>query len=283
MEKVTEGESDLGLKRWLLPAACFAVALIGFGSVQNWIFYSEASSRSQIEYQEAREQIAADCRLPASSNACSTEIMDEAREDQRAEFDLYSQKAMALWTAIMGTMAVIGASLSAVGIYLIWRTWDATREAADNSRRTLRSFVAKERALLIPQKLNESRYEEHDGTQTSGFAVELVNGGQAPGTVILNQWAFISEPFWPGGFDEIQSDRRTLVPDGDGRTPFMPDDSDPSIGTVRYLVGVVTYETLENEKFTTPYSYRLERIDHPYGSHRYSSQPVQMHGMPHHT
>jgi hypothetical protein len=37
---------------------------------------------------------------------------------------------MALWTAIMGAMAVVGVSLSDVGIYLIWQTWGATRHAA---------------------------------------------------------------------------------------------------------------------------------------------------------
>ena len=44
--------------------------------------------------------------------------------------DLKAQREMAWWTKVMGWAAGIGILLGAVSIWLIWRTWDATREAA---------------------------------------------------------------------------------------------------------------------------------------------------------
>ena len=271
------------MKRWLIPAALFALALVSYGGVQNWIYYSDASRHAAAYSRDANNQIAAECSVPETALSCERQIDNAAREDQRDEYDLYSQKAMALWTGIMGAMAVVGIALSGVGVYLIWRTWDATREAADNSRKTLRSFIAKERALLVPQDIYETQYERPDGVHVSGFAVNLFNGGHAPGTVLLTQWAFIDQPFWPEGFDELHSDRRTIIPEGKGRTPFIQEDKEASLGQVRYLVGIVSYETLEAERFTAPFSYRLERVDDPYSSRRYDTRPAQIFGMPHHT
>ena len=271
------------LKRWLLGAATFASLVIGSGVAQTWIYYHQASGLAQAEMKDARELIILECSIPAAEPDCRREILEEARDDQRAEFDLYSQKTMALWTAIMGAMAIIGASLSALGVYLIWQTWGATREAADNSRKTLRSFIAKERAMLVPLELVETSYSEVDGTETVAFYVRIRNGGQAPGTVILHQWEFIEKPFWPKSLDEIHSSRRTILADAEGKTALLPGPEDQQIGAVLYLVGLIAYETLENERCETPYSYRLRRIDHPYGSFRYDKVPVEVHGMPHHT
>lgn len=48
--------------------------------------------------------------------------------------DLRAQREMAVWTKRMGQAAIIGVVLSIVGIWLIWRTWDATRQAAEVGR-----------------------------------------------------------------------------------------------------------------------------------------------------
>ena len=126
-----DGDSPLRLKRWLISAAMFAAVMVGYGGVQQGVYYYEAARHAAGYARNANDKIAAECRMPTAPANCERAIDGAAREDQRDEYDLYSQKAMALWTAIMGAMAVIGVSLSGVGIYLIWRTWAETRRAAE--------------------------------------------------------------------------------------------------------------------------------------------------------
>ncbi|MGF7171522.1 hypothetical protein FHS91_003222 [Sphingobium xanthum] len=53
----------------------------------------------------------------------------ERRANERDEQDLVAQKRSALWAYIMGAAAVIGMCLSVVGVYLVYTTFQATREA----------------------------------------------------------------------------------------------------------------------------------------------------------
>ena len=260
------------------------MAFIAIVCIQHWIHYDNAATRAANDARQTDNQIAAECVVASALPECAREIEQASRAEQRDEYDLYSQQAMALWTGVMGSMAILGVALSGFGVYLIWGTYTQTAEAAENSRRTLRSFIAKERAFLIPQQVREVEHGEHDGTRTQGFVVDFYNGGQAPGTIVLTQWAFITKPFWPKGFDDFHSDKRTLMPDGKGRTPFIPEEGDdPNPGEILFLVGIVTYDTLEKERYTAPFSFRLERQNDPYTFARFDMRISSVHGMPHHT
>jgi hypothetical protein len=84
---------------------------------------------------------------------CIAKHEADAREYQRSEQDLVSQRVTALWTVLMGGAAIIGMMLSAVGIILVWTTFRETREAniiandtieheKFNSRKQLRAYVS---------------------------------------------------------------------------------------------------------------------------------------------
>lgn len=85
---------------------------------------------------------------PAHEN-CVESTRAASEELEREERDLEAQKVMALWTAVMGAMAVIGVGLSGFGVYLIWRTWVATRTAANTSQKTYQAFIDAEDASLL--------------------------------------------------------------------------------------------------------------------------------------
>lgn len=71
-------------------------------------------------------------RLPfASQFDCIAEANEERRENSRKEGDLVAQQAMSIWTFIMGGAAIVGMFLSAVGVYLVYTTFQATRKTAD--------------------------------------------------------------------------------------------------------------------------------------------------------
>lgn len=68
--------------------------------------------------------------LPAQDQAnCIADAANKAREYQRSEQDLVAQRTMAVWTFIMGSAAIVGVFLSAFGVFLVWTTFNATREA----------------------------------------------------------------------------------------------------------------------------------------------------------
>lgn len=139
----------LRLKKWLLPAFAFAMLTIAGGSVQHWIHYSDAARNSEIHAKIASNLIAVKCQAPATRPECVANIEQSKRANVREEFDLYAQTSVALWTAIMGAMATVGIALSGIGVYLIWRTWDATREAANSARLTLDAYLRVERATIV--------------------------------------------------------------------------------------------------------------------------------------
>lgn len=185
-------DTAIGLKRWLAPAIIFAIALLGIGGVQHWIYYDDAHSRAAAHSRDADYHIATECRMINAAPECAREIEQARRENQRSEYDLYSQKAMALWTAIMGAMAVIGIALSGVGVYLIWRTWDATRKAADNSQKTYDAYVAIERAR-ITTAIEEAR------TIGSDILCDIAvsNIGKSSCVVHRFVWAWSETEDWP--------------------------------------------------------------------------------------
>lgn len=252
------GVDKARLKQWLTGAVLIALIFICVGSIQHWIYYNEASSHAAGYARDAQNQMATECRVPLATPDCESKIDRAARQEQRDEYDLYSQKAMALWTAIMGAMAVIGVSLSGVGVYLIWGTWRQTSEAAESARKTLRSYVAKERAVLIPQSANEALDIENIA---EGFVVHLFNAGQSPGRIVETEWSYIRARYWPNSFDHQSRDIRVLMPEGNGRTPHLAWDDAPDHSRPIYLVGRITYETLESEVFETFFGFSVGWID----------------------
>ena len=76
---------------------------------------------------------------------CIAKHEADAREYQRGEQDLVSQRVTALWTVLMGGAAITGMMSSVIGIILIWTTFKATKEQVAIMRNEQRPIIAFEK------------------------------------------------------------------------------------------------------------------------------------------
>lgn len=271
-------DTKTGLRRWLLPAIIFAVAILALGGIQHWLHYEDAARNAASYARDAQNQIAAECGIARADKKCAREIEQARRANQRDEYDLYSQKAMALWTAIMGAMTVIGVALSGFGIYLIWRTWDATREAAESSRKTLRAFVAKERAFARVESAFFS-FEEDKHPRPNGATLKIRNVGESACTVQEIAYKFVAERKWAPE-NPTRLCQQFLIPanspEQSGHLGISKFPSDPC-----WLIGSVRYRTLDDGQFTSYFSFKVEfRADNGYGPEDWFFTSDRMVAMP---
>lgn len=180
---------DLGF--WVFEAIVISMTVVAVV-----LIFSKAGERMARDFADQSErmasvQIAAECSQAPSFEVCANEIKRKARADLRSEYDLSSQRTMSYWTAVMGGMAVIGIGLSAVGVFLIWRTWEATREAsaagiAANllAARAQRPWITISLKRLEAFQTDTSIAITGEGEHLAGFRtiieVELENLGVSP-------------------------------------------------------------------------------------------------------
>lgn len=144
--------------------ALLLVALVVWTSwLQQRELSNEATSRAAYYAERANDQIAIKCSslTGQARTDCAHKENEAARKNQREEYDLYSQQVMALWTGVMGGMAVVGVSVSIVGVYLIWQTWTETKRTVAIAREIGRD---QSRAYLHIEKA-EIRYMGRLGLQ----------------------------------------------------------------------------------------------------------------------
>lgn len=235
--------------------ALFVLVVAGAG-VQQSIYSRIATQRVEAIAASAASEAKVRCRRLTVDPACLATIKREARAEQREEYDLYSQRVMALWSAVMGLMAIVGACLSGIGVYLVWRTWDATREAAESSRKTLRSYIARERAILITGWATDSL--EENSPHPVGFSVKITNSGLSIGRIYLIEWMLSPEPIWPERMPLQIFDDIVVLPGEAHWTDHLWWENPHREDTDFWLMGSVHYKTLENELFTSHFSYNLK-------------------------
>ncbi|WP_338241541.1 hypothetical protein [Aurantiacibacter hainanensis] len=164
--------------------------------------YTEAT-RNAADYSEnANDKIALECSGLAGQqrDVCADEINDSAREHQRNEYDLAAQRTMALWTGVMGGMAVLGIALSAIVAYLVLATWRDTKRAADTSERSLEIQT---RPFLYLDKVEHERFDFDEQGVGYGFTFFIKNLGVLPATnlriwtysAVLDRWEPVNAEF----------------------------------------------------------------------------------------
>jgi hypothetical protein len=116
------------------PTAIFAatlavIAVIGWGHSETAEYEREADNRAAEYAKHTYDKIGYACvRVPSVDKAdCVEQAYQERRANERDEQDLVAQKTSALWAYIMGAAAVVGMALSAVGVFLVWTTFRATK------------------------------------------------------------------------------------------------------------------------------------------------------------
>jgi hypothetical protein len=143
--------------------------------------YKEISSYRADHYaQDADEAVKNACiSLSGRDKAvCLQEKGAEARlqkhDNERNEADLVAQRKSALWTSIMGFAALIGMGLSAIGVYLVWTTFRATRQANEIAREAM---TADNRAWveIVPNyTFGDLRYEGEEFRLNTKFSVKNI-------------------------------------------------------------------------------------------------------------
>lgn len=194
----------------------------------------------------------------------SVDLSDRSVTDSLERDDMFfaaenlkAQKTLASWTAIMGGAALVGISLSSLGVWLIYRTWTATREAAENSRKTLQAYIGKERAFLRATGASVISTENALSDQF-GVVIGLENVGLSMGRVKRIIFAFNEHYGWrPENANELFCDVLVPAESNNARSPWLriPDRVEGNIS------GYFEYVTLEGESYRTYFSYAIFRND----------------------
>lgn len=111
---------------------------------QSVLLEQEATDRSKIYRQDAKNRVIGVCPTAISKPDCIKETNQSARENEREEQDLAAQKVTAWWTKVMGIAALIGMALSAVGVWLVKTTFDETRKSNEITKATQRAWLKAE-------------------------------------------------------------------------------------------------------------------------------------------
>jgi hypothetical protein len=150
---------QIGIKKWSFRLFV-GVLILGLGGAAIIRGLSEQSEYEWASYQRNSEYTA-DSYSPAYDAClrlsvdrqpdCVSKANNEYRENERKEQDLVAQQTTAVWTFLMGGAAIVGMMLSALGVYLVYTTFDETRKAngiAVDTNRAWISFVANENGHL---------------------------------------------------------------------------------------------------------------------------------------
>ncbi|MDP3368651.1 MAG: hypothetical protein Q8M32_02245 [Brevundimonas sp.] len=119
---------------------------------------------------------------------CVAKEIEAAREDQRAEYDLSAQNRMAEWALWMMIVAAVTTALTAVALWFIKGTLDATREAVREAKRGSNAavtmaaashdrFIAERRPWMAQRKIEPVEPMEH---MEFAFKVHFQNLGASP-------------------------------------------------------------------------------------------------------
>lgn len=153
--------------------------------------------------------------------------------------DLHAQRIMAWWTRIMGIAAVIGIFLGGISIWLIWRTWDATREAAKISLQTYQAFVSLERPNIVP-KLT---LEHEDGESQFGINFEVTNIGKASCVVEKIYVSWTDSVDIPNFVGRAPWDAHVLVDSGSTEPIYRSWSDKRALRNGRFYSGYIVYRS----------------------------------------
>jgi uncharacterized protein YhbP (UPF0306 family) len=196
-------ETRGGLILSIFVAALAAVLVTTQAILDHAEVSRDAAARAANYAENAQNNIPIKCSRFAGQAAvdCADEIKETARANQRAEYDVAAQETMAIWTAVMGTVAVLGVALSGVGVYLIWQTWAETRKAAESGRASLDAFIAAERPILRIRELNVNEvYDRTTKDYNLTFWIKGENIGKGIATINGIKWDYSERHIFPDAF-----------------------------------------------------------------------------------
>ena len=180
---------------------------------------------------------------PVATTGLEASLANDSADNQAAEErhyaaeDLEAQQQMAFWTRVMGFSGLVALLLSVIGVWLIKRTFDETRRAAEAANATVRSFKDAERGDLSV----EVRYgQANSSSDIVQYALAASNSGRSRVKVTGIAAAPLKEPV---GTDqlEIRNFVETWVESGERWETHQGFDGPMDTAAFPYMGGYVRY------------------------------------------
>lgn len=257
----------------------FGLSVVAEGLSRDANYQREADDYGRKYAAHTEQQIRQECiRLPdkAKSN-CIAEKRHEYRKDEREERDLVAQRKSANWAYIMGSAAVLGMVLSAIGVVLVWTTFQATKEA--NLIAATTQFFELRPYVFLDQATFGHEVKSKDGTtrrvllDPSPVALTIKNFGSTPAkNVKLVARAFVGG-VWNAPFETQLGDAAEIplgdIPPGQStpRDGFFVSSSQPSRAAMSdgemslFIEGCITYENSQGSGFETKFRWASTHYD----------------------
>lgn len=231
------------MTRTLCRASVLAIALVDLSAV---------SGSERVEQQGERGEAAADREQktgeelsragpvapPPEAPVADYPADDQADEERGyAADDLQAQQVMSFWTRIMGLTGLGALLLSAIGVWLIKRTFDETRRASEAARDTVRSFKDAERGDLSVEVGTGRASETSDVIH---YWLTAKNTGRSRVKITGVAAAPLTDPTCPDGL-EIRNFVETWVEAGKDWVEWRGFDGPQDISRFPYMGGFVRY------------------------------------------
>ncbi len=250
---------NAGLAASAVTALLLGAVLFADAVHEERIARIDAQSRADYYAAAARVDVGPACEAnKLDRGKCAQTAAERARPAQRDEYDLQAQLTMAAWTRAMGLAALVGMAVGILGLGLIYRTWDATREAAESSRKTLKAYIAKERAVIRPFEWIEFYKSDNQPHLLTGF-LKLSNYGSGGAVIEKIRYCIQEDGEWPVAFDS-RIDESAFVETG-GQSSAFHLKLNAVAPNVFFLLGEIEYTTLGDEMFVSRFCYHAELLD----------------------
>lgn len=243
-------------------AAVLIVAAICLGLYQQSKYVDEAAQRSAEYAKHARDKVGQTCAaVPAPEKASCVEKAETEQQlaqadNERNEKDLVAQRTSALWTAIMGVAALIGMGLSAVGVWLVFDTFRATRRATEIADDNLEAIVDSERARIRMAEIAEINNAPNEPEKLS-LQVTAENIGKSTATIQSVHWYVAQDADWPDKFEHSRDLFDVAEPGKEAIIEYLT--YKPPVIETHFISGYVVYKTILGRSFTTYFSYWASR------------------------
>jgi len=186
---------DRGARTAFLEALFWILALLGvvvIGYATGQVFGVQAARdevTSRQHYDQEKKDALAAClgRKKSATVECVTKAIENAQEKSETRQDLYAQQDAARWGFWSVILAATSTSFTALGVWYVKRTLDATLRAVED---TSDATVAMKDANAIAETMGKAQVRAHISVQNLTFSIspegrwtaayEIRNNGQTP-------------------------------------------------------------------------------------------------------
>jgi hypothetical protein len=249
-------------------ALAICITWIGYGLLKS-AEYERQADNNRAEYSKyTRKKIVESCVGISNVEAikCRYQAFDARHEYSYNQSDLVAQRKSALWAYIMGAAAVIGIALSAVGVWLVKATFDATNEsnriakaagdaAQEDAGFSRQAIVRNERAIIAV--LGAESFVPEDFSERD-FAVALVvkNDGRSNAYTTRIEYRLAEEAIYHATRFRKAKMEFIITPAAQIRIPQFRLRRPRSYPY--FLIGRLIYTTIYHAEFSSYFCLRIE-------------------------